>query len=210
MLTQNLPEYWEELYKAKKDNWSLGIPSPPLQEFFNHLSCPNEGRVLVPGAGKGHDAAEWAKRGYETLAVDFAQTPFESLSKFAEENTNLSVVKLDLFDLSPKSTETFDIIFEYGCFCAIHPGRRDEYFEIWNKMLKPTGIVIALFYPLISDTNLEGPPHPTSDGELMARLDGVFKVIEQIPAQNSVESREGKEEFWILKQASASSNTNFV
>jgi SAM-dependent methyltransferase len=201
MLTQNLPEYWENLYKNNQDYWTLNQPSPPLLAFFENPSCPKEGRVLVPGAGKGHDAAEWATRGYSTLAVDFTQTAFESLSEFAEKISKLSVLKLDLFDLTPKSTETFDIIYEYACFCSVHPGRRDEYFEIWHKMLKPEGIVIALFYPLIEDTNLEGPPHPTSEGELMARLDGVFRVAEKFPANDSVESRKGKEEFWILKKA---------
>ncbi|MFC1585599.1 methyltransferase domain-containing protein, partial [Fibrobacterota bacterium] len=198
MLTQNLPEYWENLYQTGQDKWSLNKPTPPLLDFLSHAHCPKEGRVLVPGAGRGHDSAEWAKRGYETIAVDFAQTAFESLCEFAEMKPKLSVLKLDLFDLTPKSTESFDIVYEYTCFSSIHPGRRDEYFEIWHKMLKPDGVVIALFYPLISNTNLEGPPHPTSEGELMARLDGVFKIVEKIPAKNSVKERMDQEEFWIL------------
>ena len=202
MLTQNLPEYWEKIYQKGKDNWGLGQPTPPLIDFYDHPSCPSEGRVLIPGAGMGYDAAEWASRGYETVAVDFAQTAFESLSNYAEKLPKLSVMKLDLFDLSPKSTETFDIVYEYTCFSSIHPGRRDEYFEIWHKMLKPDGIVVALFYPLINDTDLEGPPHPTSEGELMARLDGVFDIVEKIPVASSVEERNGKEKLWILKKAS--------
>lgn len=200
MITQNLPEYWESKYQDQDDSWELGHATPPLIRFFDHPLCPKEGRVLVPGAGKGHDAAEWAKRGYETVAVDFAQSAFESLSRYAEMYHNLSIMKMDIFDLSPRSTELFDIVFEYTCFCAIHPGRRDEYFEIWHKMIKPNGVVIALFFPIIPHTNLDGPPHPTSEGELMARLDGVFHVEARIPALGSVKNRVGKEEFWILKK----------
>lgn len=200
MITQNLAEFWESLYQEKTDDWDLGKSSPPLINFFNHPSCPKTGRVLVPGAGKGHDAAEWAKRGYETVAIDFAQSAYESLHHLSEKHDNLSILKMDIFDLTPKSTELFDIIYEYTCFCAIHPGRRDEYFEIWHKMLKPGGIIIALFFPIINQTNLEGPPHPTSVGELMARLDGVFDIVERIPAEGSVPHRAGKEEFWLLKK----------
>lgn len=200
MLTQNLPEYWEKLYRENGDDWSLGKPSLPLIHFFKHPLCPKKGRVLVPGAGRGYDAAEWARRGYETMAVDFAQTAFEELSLLAEKYPKLSVLKLDLFDLSPKSTETFDLIYEYNCFSSIHPGRRDEYFEVWHKMLKDDGIIVALFYPLIISTNLEGPPHPTSEGELMARLDGVFEVVSQFPAEDSPASRKNLEGFWILKK----------
>jgi cyclopropane fatty-acyl-phospholipid synthase-like methyltransferase len=201
MLTQNLPEYWESLYKEKKDSWDLGKESPVLLEFFKHSSCPKTGRVLVPGAGRGYDAAAWADRGHETLAVDFSSTAFATLSALAEKHRKLSVLNIDLFELTPKSTDPFDIIYEYGCFNAIHPGRRDEYFEVWDKMLTPNGMVIALFFPLIKSTSLDGPPHPTSEGELMARLDGVFDVQEKIVPKKSVKERAGKEEIWILRKA---------
>jgi len=200
MITQNLAEYWESLYQEKSADWDLGKATPPLIDFFKHPSCPQSGRVLVPGAGKGHDAAEWAKRGFETVAIDFAQSACESLQGYSELYQNMSILKMDIFDLTPKSTELFDIIYEYTCFCAIHPGRRDEYFEVWHKMLKPDGLVIALFYPLINQTNLDGPPHPTSAGELMARLDGVFEIVERVTAKSSIPHRQGKEEFWLLKK----------
>ncbi len=200
MLTQNLPEYWENLYQQKKDTWDLGQVSPPLTEFFKHPSCPKAGRVLVPGAGRGHDAAAWAARGHETVAVDFAGSAVSVLASLAEKQPRLTALNLDLFELSPKSTDPFDIIYEYGCFNAIHPGRRDEYFEVWDKMLKPDGLIIALFYPLIRTTSQEGPPHPTSEGELMARLDGVFDVQEKIIPKKSAKDRVGKEEIWLLRK----------
>ncbi len=201
MLTQNLPEYWETLYQGKKDTWDLGKANPALLEFFKNTLCPKKGRVLVPGAGRGWDAVAWAQRGHETLAVDYAQTAVGVLSASAEKHPKLSVLNIDLFELSPKSTEPFDIIYEYGCFSAIHPGRRDEYFEVWDKMLRPGGLVIAIFYPLIQSTSLGGPPHPTSEGELMARLDGVLEVEERIKPKKSAPERMGKEEIWLLRKA---------
>lgn len=201
MLTQNLPEYWESLYQTKKDAWDQGKPSPILAEFFKHPSCPKAGRVLVPGAGRGWDAAAWADRGHETVAVDFSQTAFAALSALAEKHRKLTVLNIDLFELTPKSTEPFEIIYEYCCFNSIHPGRRDEYFEVWDKMLAPDGLVIAAFYPIIKSTSLDGPPHPTSEGELMARLDGVFDVQEKIIPKKSAKDRAGKEEIWLLRKA---------
>jgi hypothetical protein len=47
---------------------------------------------------------------------------------------------------------------------------------------------------------LQGPPHATSEGELMARLDGVFDVVERIKPTGSIAGREGKEEIWLLKK----------
>jgi cyclopropane fatty-acyl-phospholipid synthase-like methyltransferase len=200
MLTQNLPEYWESMYKSKKDVWDQGKVSPVLQEFFKHPSCPKSGRVLVPGAGRGYDALAWAEKGHETVAVDFSQTAFSALSALSDKHRKLSVLNIDLFELSPKSTEPFEVIYEYCCFNSIHPGRRDEYFEVWDKMLTPDGVVIAIFYPLIKSTSLDGPPHPTSEGELMARLDGVFDLAERIIPKKSAKDRAGKEEIWLLKK----------
>ena len=132
--------------------------------------------------------------------MDFAQTAYESLSEFADKNIKLSALKLDLFDLSPKSTELFDVVYEYTCFSAIHPGRRDEYFEVWHKMLKPDGVIAAVFFPIITETKLEGPPHPTSEGELMARLDGVFEIVDTFIPKSSTSERAGKERVWFLKK----------
>ena len=201
MLTQNLPEFWESLYKSKKDAWDLGKANPALLEFFKNPLCPKKGRVLVPGAGRGWDAVAWAQRGHETLAVDYAPTAVGILSGLAEKHSKLSVLNIDLFEMTPKSTDPFDIIYEYGCFSAIHPGRRDEYFEVWDKMLRPGGLVIAIFYPLIKTTSLGGPPHPTSEGELMARLDGVLEIEERVKPKKSVPERAGKEEIWLLRKA---------
>lgn len=201
MLTQNLPEYWESLYQEKKDTWDLGKVTPALTEFFKNPLCPKKGRVLVPGAGRGHDAAAWAQRGHETVAVDFAQSAVSSLSALAEKNPKLSVLNIDLFEMAPKSTDPFDIIYESGCFSAIHPGRRDEYFEVWDKMLTPGGLVIAVFHPLIKSTSLDGPPHPTSEGELMARLDSVLELEERIVPKKSTPERAGQEEIWLLRKA---------
>ena len=64
MLTQNLPEFWDNLYAEGKDYWNFKKATPALLEFFKHPSCPAEGSVLIPGAGFGYDAEAWALRGH--------------------------------------------------------------------------------------------------------------------------------------------------
>lgn len=204
MLTQNLSEFWENMYSDGKDYWDLKGPTPALKEFFNHASCPKEGNVLVVAAGRGHDAAAWAERGHEVVAVDYCPSAVDSLDSLQRKIKNLKALDLDLFELSPKDAkkcgQTFDIVYDYGCFTAIHPGRRDELIEVWYKMLKPDGIIIAFFYPLTSGNTMAGPPHCTTEGELMARLDGIFDVVERIVPNESVKGRVGKEQIWILKK----------
>ena len=40
MLTQNLPDFWDNLYAEGKDYWNLKKVTPALTEFFKHPSCP--------------------------------------------------------------------------------------------------------------------------------------------------------------------------
>ena len=204
MLTQNLPEFWDNLYVEGKDYWNFKKATPALLEFFKHPSCPATGSVLIPGAGFGYDAEAWAERGHEVLAVDFAPTAVDELDHLSRKHKNLHSLDLDLFSLSPKDAkrggQLFDIVYDYGAFSAIHPGRRDEFFEVCYKMLKDDGLFICLMCPLMNGKTLQGPPHCTSEGELMARLGGVFDVVERIPAVNSIPGREGKEEFWLMKK----------
>lgn len=88
MLTQNLPEFWENLYIEHKDYWNLGKATPALLDFFNNPLCPQTGSVLVPGAGFGYDAEAWAKRGHEVLAVDFAPTAVDELDRISRRLEN--------------------------------------------------------------------------------------------------------------------------
>ncbi len=205
MLTQNLPEFWENLYSERKDYWNLKKATPALLEFFEDPRCPKEGSVLVPGAGYGYDAEAWANRGHDVLAVDFAPTAVDELDRLSRKHENFKSLNLDLFELSPKDPkkggQEFDIVYDYCTFTGIHPGRRDECLEVWQKMLKDDGVVIAFFYPFLNGSTLQGPPHPTSEGELMARLGGIFDIADRIPAKNSIPSRKGKEEIWLLKKA---------
>lgn len=204
MLTQNLPDFWDALYSEGKDYWNFKKATPALLKFFEHPSCPKTGSVLVPGAAFGYDAEQWAIKGHDVLAVDFSPTAADELDRLSRKYKNLKSLDLDFFDLSPKDSkkggQLFDIIYEYSTFSAIHPGRRDEYFEVWYKMLKDDGVIISLFYPLVEGNTFQGPPHSTTEGELMARLGGIFDVIEKIPAEDSLPNRSGKEEFWILKK----------
>ena len=204
MLTQNLPEFWDNLYADGKDYWNFKKATPALLEFFKHPSCPATGSVLIPGAGFGYDAEAWAERGHEVLAVDFAPTAVDELDHLSRKHKNLRSLDLDLFTLTPKDPkrggQQFDIVYDYRTFSAIHPGRRDEFFEVCYKMLKDDGVLILFLYPLMNGKTLQGPPHATSEGELMARLGGVFDVVERIKPVNSIPGREGKEEIWLLKK----------
>jgi len=206
-LTPNVPQFWENLYAEGKDRWTLGKAAPPLLDFFKSSLCPKSGDVLIPAAGKGFCAEAWAKRGYNTVAVDFCPTAVDSLELLTDKYDNLTVLNMDIFLLSPHDEKRcgrkFDIIYDYCCFNSIHPGRRDECIEMWHKMLKDNGLVIGFFGPL-SDNGGECretvPPYSIAKSELEVRLRGTFDIKERIIPKRSFKTRIGKEEIWLLRK----------
>ena len=68
------PERWDQRYREGSDGWELGRPAPPLELFLcQHPAAPRAGGlVLVPGCGRGHEAALLAELKLEPryLAVE--------------------------------------------------------------------------------------------------------------------------------------------
>ncbi|MDR1829537.1 MAG: methyltransferase domain-containing protein [Candidatus Fibromonas sp.] len=208
-LTPNVPQYWEILYEEGMDEWDLGEATPALLEFFEHPSCPREGNVLVPAAGRGWDAEAWAKRGYNVAAVDFCSSAFDALEKLSENNNNLTALNTDMFLLNlyeKKICENqFDIIYDYFGFNSVHPGRRDEYIEMWLRMLGDKGLLIGFFCPLGDEKYGEGPPYSISKEELEVRFNGMLEIEDKIVPKKSAIDRAGRdrsgiEEIWLLRK----------
>src|SRR4029077_19475903 len=105
----------------------------------------------------GHDALEFARRGFDVTAVDFAADAVHALSAQVEPGMALTVIQSDIFELPHTLDGTFDYVLEYQCFCAIDPLRRPDYADLMARLLKPGGWIIQLAFPL--GTYAGGPPY---------------------------------------------------
>ena len=65
---------WDQRYREGSDRWEQGKPAPPLETVLRTDSRAPQppGRVLVPGCGRGHEAALLAELGYEAIGLDFS------------------------------------------------------------------------------------------------------------------------------------------
>jgi len=59
----NSPRKWEADYEHKTDGWDLGGPTPAFIRLASSRQL-TPGRMIVLGAGCGHDAREFARRGF--------------------------------------------------------------------------------------------------------------------------------------------------
>src|SRR5512141_1695104 len=107
-LDVNLPEKWEADYRGKTDGWDLAGPTP----VFKRLAASGRftpGRMLVPCAGRGHDAREFARYGFDVTAVDFSPTAIREMKRLADPVAPIEILQHDMFTLP----HAFDGVFDY-------------------------------------------------------------------------------------------------
>ena len=192
----NKPEFWEEVYQGGRAGWDLGGPTPALRRLLAADGMAH-GRLVVLGAGRGHDAREFARHGFKVTAVDFAADAVEAMHRLADPQAPVEVVQADLFTLPAAWNDNFDAVLEYTCFCAINPDRRAEYADLVARLIKPGGLYLALLFPL--DRHAGGPPFAVSTDEFLALFEARgFQLERRERPADSVPQRRGLEELLIL------------
>jgi SAM-dependent methyltransferase len=195
------PAFWQALYDEGRDGWELGGPAPALAAWlddggvFPSAESGAPARVAVPGAGRGHDARLIARRGYRVWGFDWAPSAISEARRLAAaDGAHVAFESRDVFTLAERYPGAFDGVWEYTCYCAIDPGRRDEYARVLHAILRPGGLLVACFYPLREGTG--GPPFPVARAEIDARLAGGFRIRAAAAPPGSPDQRRGLE--WLV------------
>jgi SAM-dependent methyltransferase len=198
----NFPHKWEADYIRKTDGWDLGGATPVFKSLAESGRF-KPGRMIVPGAGRGHDAREFARHGFQVTAVDFSPYVISEMKRLADPQAPIEILQHDLFALPRELDGCFDYMLEYTCFCAIDPKRRTEYADLVERLLKPGGIYIDLAFPL--DGRAGGPPFAVSASELLDLFqERGFELLSRRVPVNSVSPRRGAEELFIFKKTAIS------
>lgn len=206
--TFDIPEYWSSEQKVenepfwsasyKDDNnpgWNLGEPAVALKDMLPRLKI-SRSRILVLGCGEGHDAAHFAEAGHMVTAVDISPLALERAQK-QYGHLPIKFIQADLFKLPKDFDQSFDVVFEHTCYCAINPAKRKELVKIWNRCLAPGGHLMGVFFAM---EKRQGPPFGGTEWELRQRLKANYLPIFWGRLQNSVPRRQGKEFFLYSKK----------
>lgn len=183
--------YWSDIYKSQTPGWEMNRPAPALEEMLPRLKLPKS-RVLVLGCGSGNDAALFAEQGHVVTAVDFSPEAIKQGQEKYGHLSNLKFIQKDVFEIDHSWNQSFDIVFEHTCYCAIPPERRDELVATWRRVLVPTGQLLAVFFAV---DRRDGPPFGGSEWEIRARLKNAFAFTFWGRWRKSAERRNGKELF---------------
>ena len=194
----NSARKWEADYARHTDGWDLGGPTP----IFKRLATSGQfkpGRMIVLGAGRGHDAREFARHGFDVTAVDFALPAVQEMYRLADPAAPVEILQHDIFTLPETLNHSFDYVLEYTCFCAIDPKRRVEYADLVTRLLKPRGLYIDLAFPL--DRRKGGPPFAVTEAEIFDLFQKRgFKLISRETPAESVSQRRNAEELFIFQK----------
>ena len=194
----NSPRKWDENYEQGTDGWDLGRPTPVFKRLiFSGQLAP--GRMIVLGAGRGYDAREFARRGFQVTAVDFSSQAVSEMHRLAAAEAPVEILQHDIFTLPDTLNHSFDYALEYTCFCAIDPKRRPEYADLVARLLKPAGMYIDLAFPL--DGRKGGPPFAVSALEILDLFQARgFKLISREKPADSISARRHAEELFLFQK----------
>ncbi|MGX7666809.1 methyltransferase [Flavobacterium pedocola] len=185
-------DYWENRYQTNDAAWDVGTITTPLKEYIDQIQDKNL-KILIPGAGNGHEADYLYSKGFTTIYVaDFAETPLRNLKERIPGFPKEHLIQSDFFELE----DTFDLILEQTFFCALNPSLRKQYVSKMHSLLKPDGKLFGLLFNFPLTT--EGPPFGGSKEEYLDLFSEQFTIKTLESAHNSIKPRAGRELFFIF------------
>ncbi len=191
-------EAWNNKYESGADPWDLGCPAPPFVHLLDSPQAPQPGRIAVLGCGAGHDAILFAAAGFEVVGFDFAEMAIDRATTAATNRKleNIQFLQRNIFELNPEFENSFDYVLEHTCFCAIDPVLRSDYIQVVKQLLRPNGMLIALFY---THNRSDGPPFGVKPKAVLELLKADFDRISFEPAKDSIDRRKGEEHLGLFQ-----------
>ena len=203
-------EWWNKFYSDKKKPipFFKNIPDENLVSYFDR-GIFKKGKALDIGCGNGRNSFYLAERGFEVYGIDFSKNSIEWGNQITKEKAvkvNFLCQSIFHFKAEP---ESFDYIYDSGCFHHIKPHRRSQYLNTILKYLKPDGyFAMACFnlkgganisdYEVYRDYSMHGGLG-FSEYKLKTILESYFEIIEFREMKESEdENIFGKSILWTV------------
>lgn len=186
---------WAARYADGDTPWDKGQAHPELQRRIDlgELDPEGAGRALVPGCGRGHDAAALARAGWQVTALDVVDALLPD-NREQIESAGGRVVIADALSFGEGQPAAFELFFEHTFLCAIHPSERTQWATLVRRSLVPDGRLAHVIFPADKPANQGGPPHGTPPDAVRELLGEALAEVLVEPAKKR--ARDTWEEFW--------------
>ncbi|MDP0499058.1 MAG: methyltransferase domain-containing protein [Verrucomicrobiota bacterium JB022] len=180
---------WDYRYRIGRHGWDKGQAAPPLVEWLRRHRP--SGRILVPGCGRGHDAAALAGPQAEVLGVDISATAVRA-AQARYGRPGLRFALCDALHSPAARLGRFDWVVEHTCFCAIPPRERPAYVRRMAELLRPGGHLLGIFF--LEPHVVTGPPFGVQPAELDRLFEPCFELVARwLPTEKFPEREDGEE-----------------
>ncbi|MAT55651.1 MAG: SAM-dependent methyltransferase [Saprospirales bacterium] len=188
------PEYWNRRYLNNDIPWDAGAVTTPIKAIIDSLQ-DRDLKILVPGAGSGHEVAYLISKGFKNVTVcEWAPAAAGRLLSRVPELAKDQVLVEDFFLLNG----SFDLILEQTFFCALPRNRREDYVQKVYELLVPGGALRGVLFSV--EFPFDRPPFGGSRDEYLRLFSGKFEIRILETCKNSIPPRSGNElEIYFVK-----------
>lgn len=187
-------QFWDSYYRERNLPWDMGEVSPPLKAYIDQLTDKQK-KILIPGAGNGHEAEYLWQQGFHNIYVlDISPLPLKNLRERIPDMPDEQLIRGDFFRHKGK----YDLILEQTFFCALHPSLRQRYAARMRELLSPGGKLCGLLFTFPLDINQDKPPFGGSPEEYDALFSPYFSEVRISLCYNSHPARKDNEVFFQL------------
>lgn len=149
--------------------WDHDRANPSLVEWLDtsaHELVRCGCRVAVVGCGRGHDARELLRRGFDVVAFDCSATAVR-LAKALDPDNAQCYFRADLLQLPPRWVHRFDLAIEIHTLQALPPEYRPALMSGIGRLIGASGHVLVITRAVDLPPEVgQGPPWPLTEGAL--------------------------------------------
>ncbi len=167
----NYADFWDELHetKYKPSDW---VNKPSLFAQWAIQYFPKSGSVLELGAGQAQDSHYFAEKGFTATATDFSPHALELAKQ--KYPSGITFQQLDLSQPLPFGDELFDVVYAHLSLHYFDTPTTEKVFAEVRRVLKPGGLLAALFNSTSDPESQEGEVIEEPDYRHVANLDKRF------------------------------------
>jgi SAM-dependent methyltransferase len=165
--------HWDNLYSNEASIGSLPWYNKDLDsDLKEYLSTMNmtKGRLLDLGTGPATQAIELSKLGFKVTATDISENAITRAKRMSKD---IEFIVDDILDSKLKE-DSFDYIFDRGCFHVLEPSFRQRYVNQVSRLLRDGGLLFLKTFSAKDSSRGGGGPYRFSIDEISSIFNNKF------------------------------------
>lgn len=170
---------WLAFWEEGRTPWDLRGPHAATRYLAAQLGqiCGYDYEdkiVLIPGAGRAHDATIFLQKKSNVFAIDISPIACKEAEETHKPFNNFTALCYDF--LSCESKITADIVFDRAMLCALPADLRSVYAESIKNALNDDGFLISIPFFGVKD-DIAGPPFAVDEQEMFELFGREFNIV---------------------------------